>query len=123
MKKRRRLQRQSLWVKEQVTIDDFAKLDFRVCKVLKAEGVRKSHSCLKLTLFDGIGERVIMSSIKEEYTPEMLVGRKIIVIANLKPNRICNVNSQGMLLAASNHACGCKIIFVDDSVPEGTAIH
>ena len=110
-------------IKEQVTIDDFAKMDFRVCKILKAEGVRKSHSCLKLTLFDGIGERVIMSSIKEEYTPEMLVGRKIIVIANLKPNRICNVNSNGMLLAATNNACGCKIIFVDDSVPEGTAIH
>ena len=110
-------------VKEQVNIEDFAKLDFRVCKILKAEGVRKSHSCLKLTLFDGIGERIIMSSIKEEYTPEMLVGRKIIVIANLKPNRICNVNSQGMLLAATNNACGCKIIFVDDSVPEGTAIH
>ena len=110
-------------VKDQVTIDDFAKLDFRVCKILKAESVRKSHSCLKLTLFDGIGERVIMSSIKEEYTPEMLVGRKIIVFANLKPNRICNVNSQGMLLAATNNACGCKIIFVDDSVPEGTAIH
>ena len=58
-----------------------------------------------------------------EYTPEQLIGRKIIVIANLKPNRICNVNSQGMLLAATNNACGCKIIFVDDSVPEGTAIH
>ena len=110
-------------VKDEVTIDDFAKLDFRVCKILKAEGVRKSHSCLKLTLFDGIAERVIMSSIKEEYSPEQLVGRKIIVIANLKPNRICNVNSNGMLLAATNNACGCKIIFVDDSVPEGTAIH
>ena len=110
-------------VKAQVEIDDFAKLDFRVCKVLKAESVRKSHSCLKLTLDDGIGERVIMSSIKEEYTPEQLVGRKIIVIANLKPNRICNVNSQGMLLAATNNACGCKVIFVDDSVPTGTQIH
>lgn len=110
-------------VKEQVTIEEFQKLDLRVCKVLKAEAVRKSHSCLKLTLFDGISERVIMSSIKEEYTPEMLIGRKIIVIANLKPNRICNVNSQGMLLAATNNACGCQIIFVDDSVPEGTAIH
>ncbi len=110
-------------VKEQVTIDDFDKLDLRVCKILKAEGVRKSHSCLKLTLSDGLGERVIMSSIKEAYTPEMLVGRKIIVIANLKPNRICNVPSEGMLLAATNNACGCKIIFVDDSVPEGTAIH
>ena len=110
-------------IKEQVTIEDFDRLDLRVCKILKAEGVRKSHSCLKLTLFDGIGERVIMSSIKEEYTPEQLVGRKIIVIANLKPNRICNINSQGMLLAATNNACGCQIIFVDDSVPEGTAIH
>ncbi|MBQ9773725.1 MAG: lysine--tRNA ligase [Clostridia bacterium] len=110
-------------IKEQVTIDDFAKMDFRVCKILKAEGVRKSHSCLKLTLFDGLGERVIMSSIKEEYSPEALIGKKIIVIANLKPNRICNVPSEGMLLAATNNACGCKIIFVDDSVPEGTAIH
>ena len=110
-------------IKEQVVIEDFQKLDLRVCKILKAESVRKSHSCLKLTLFDGLSERVIMSSIKEEYSPEQLVGKKIIVIANLKPNRICNVNSQGMLLAATNNACGCKVIFVDDSVPEGTAIH
>mgnify|MGYP000309084222 CR=1 FL=1 len=110
-------------VKPQVTVDDFAKLDFRVCRVLKAESVRKSNACLKLTLFDGIGERVIMSSIKAEYTPEMLVGKKIIVIANLKPSRICNVNSQGMLLAATNNACGCKLLFVDDAVPEGTPIH
>lgn len=110
-------------VKEQVEIDDFAKLDLRVCRVLKAESVRKSHSCLKLTLDDGIGERVIMSSIKEEYTPEQLIGRNIIVIANLKPNRICNVNSQGMLLAATNRACGCQVIFADDSVPAGTQIH
>jgi len=110
-------------IKEQVVIEDFQKLDMRVCKILKAESVRKSHSCLKLTLFDGIGERVIMSSIKEEYMPEQLVGRKIIVLANLKPNRICNVNSNGMLLAATNNACGCQVIFVDDCVPEGTAIH
>ena len=110
-------------VKAEITIDEFDLPDLRVCKILKAEAVRKSHSCLKLTLFDGLGERVIMSSIKEFYSPEDLVGKKIIVVANLKPNRICNVNSQGMLLAATNNACGCKVIFVDDSVPEGTAIH
>ena len=110
-------------VKEEITIDDFGRMDLRVCKIVKAEGVRKSHSCLKLTLFDGLGERVIMSSIKDSYSPEELVGKKIIVLANLKPNRICNVPSQGMLLAASNNACGCKVIFVDDSVPEGTQIH
>ena len=110
-------------VKDQVVLDDFDCIDLRVCKIVKAEPVRKSHSCLKLTLADGLGERVIMSSIKEEYAPESLVGKKIIVIANLKPNRICNVNSQGMLLAATNNACGCKVIFVDDAVPEGTQIH
>ena len=110
-------------VKEQIVLDDFDRVDLRVCKIVKAETVRKSHSCLKLTLSDGLGERVIMSSIKEFYAPEALVGRKIIVVANLKPNRICNINSQGMLLAATNTACGCKLIFVDDAVPEGTRVH
>ena len=64
-----------------------------------------------------------MSSIKHDYKPEELVGKKIIVIANLTPTRITGVNSNGMLLAASNNACGCKVIFVDDMVPEGTQIH
>ena len=108
---------------EYATIDDFGKLDLRVCKIVKCQEIRKSHSCYKLTLFDGIGERVIVSSIKHDYKAEELVGKKIIVIANLTPTRITGVNSNGMLLAASNNACGCKVIFVDDSVPEGTAIH
>jgi lysyl-tRNA synthetase class 1 len=108
---------------EKVTMDDFAKLDLRVCKIVKCQEIRKSHSCYKLTLNDGIGERVIVSSIKHDYKPEELVGKKIIVIANLEPARITGVTSNGMLLAASNNACGCKVIFVDDMVPEGTAIH
>ncbi len=108
---------------EMVSIDDFGKLDLRVCKIVKCQEIRKSHSCYKLTLNDGIGERVIVSSIKHDYTPDELVGKKIIVIANLQPTRITGVNSNGMLLAASNNACGCKVIFVDDSVPEGTQIH
>ncbi len=110
-------------VKEQITIDDFDKIDLRVCKVLKCEEVPKSHSCLKLTLDDGLGGRVIMSSIKAEYKPEELVGRKIIVVANLKPAKLAGVVSEGMLIAASAEECGCKVIFVDDSVPVGTAIH
>ena len=108
---------------EKVRLDDFAKLDLRVCKILKCQEIRKSHSCYKLTLSDGISERVIVSSIKHDYTPDELVGKKIIVIANLEPARITGVTSNGMLLAASNNACGCKVIFVDDMVPEGTQIH
>ena len=74
-------------------------------------------------LDDGIGQRTIVSSIKSEYTPEEMIGKKIIVLANLKPARFAGVTSEGMLLAATNNACGCKVIFVDDSVPVGTCIH
>ncbi|MBE6531524.1 MAG: lysine--tRNA ligase [Ruminococcaceae bacterium] len=109
-------------IKEEIDIDLFSKLDLRVCKIEKATEIRKSHSCLKLTLNDGIGQRVIVSSIKGEYKPEELVGRKIIVIANLKPARFAGVTSNGMLLAGTNNACGCKVIFVDDMIPEGTQI-
>lgn len=110
-------------VKEQIEMDAFDRIDMRVCKVVKCSEIRKSHSCLKLVLDDGIGQRTIVSSIKSEYTPEEMVGKKIIVLANLKPARFAGVTSEGMLLAATNNACGCKVIFVDDSVPVGTCIH
>lgn len=110
-------------IKEQIEIDTFDKVDMRVCKILKAEEIKKSHSCLKLTLDDGLEGRVIVSSIKNDYKPEELVGKKIIVIANLKPAKFSGVQSNGMLIAASAEECGCKVIFVDDSVPTGTAIH
>ena len=109
-------------VKDEIDIDEFCKVDMRVAKILKCQEIRKSANCYKLTLFDGEKERVIVSSIKHDYTPEELVGKKIIVIANLKPARITGVTSEGMLLAATNNACGVKVVFVDDIVPEGTCI-
>ena len=109
-------------VKAEIDVDEFLKTDLRVCKIIKCQEIRKSHSCYKLTLDDGIGERVIVSSIKNEYKADELVGKKIIVIANLKPARITGVTSNGMLLAATNSACGCKLIFVDDTVPCGTVV-
>ncbi len=108
---------------DMVTMDDFGKLDIRVCKIVKVQEIRKSHSCYKLTLSDGIGERVIVSSIKHDYTADELLGKKIIVLANLTPTRITGVTSNGMLLAATNNACGCQVIFVDERVPEGTRLH
>jgi lysyl-tRNA synthetase class 1 len=109
-------------VKDTVELDAFSAVDLRVCKILKCQEIRKSHSCYKLTLDDGVGERVIVSSIKNDYKPEELIGKKIIVIANLKPTRITGVTSNGMLLAATNGACGCKVVFVDDAVPTGTMV-
>ncbi|MDE6274921.1 MAG: lysine--tRNA ligase [Clostridia bacterium] len=109
-------------IKPEIELADFEKVDMRVCRILKCQEIRKSHNCYKLTLFDGLKERVIVSSIKHYYAPEQLVGKKILVIANLKPVRITGVTSEGMLVAATNNACGCQVIFVDDIVPEGTMI-
>ena len=97
-------------------------MDFRVCKVIDCVPVKKANRLLKLTLDDGMGGRQIVSSIREEYEPEQLIGKKIIVVANLKPAKFGGEKSMGMLLAASHDDCGCKVIFVDDSVPCGTAI-
>ena len=109
-------------VKPEIDIDYFSGLDLRVCKIVKCAEIRKSANCLKLTLDDGIGQRVIVSSIKHDYTPEELVGRKIIVVANLRPARFAGTTSEGMLLAATNGACGCQVVFVDDVVPVGTMV-
>lgn len=109
-------------IKEEIDLDEFNKIDLRVCKIVKCQEIRKAHSNYKLTLNDGLKERVIVSSIKGDYKPEELVGKKIIVVANLKPARLTGVQSEGMLLAATNNACGCQVIFVDDIVPEGTRI-
>ena len=110
-------------VKEEIELDTFQQIDLRVCQIVKAQEIRKSHSNLRLTLDDGSGEtRTIVSSIKNEYSPDELVGKKIIVVANLKPVRLTGVTSQGMLLAATNNACGCQVIFVDDKVPCGTMV-
>ncbi|MCI8892340.1 MAG: lysine--tRNA ligase [Eubacterium sp.] len=109
-------------LKEQISLDLFQKMDLRVCEIIKCQEIRKSNRCYKITLNDGLGERVIVSSIKDEYEPEELIGRKIVVIVNLEPTRISGVTSHGMLLAATNSICGCELLFVDECVPNGTAI-
>ena len=109
-------------VKDEITMEDFARVDLRVCRIVKAAEIRKSANCLRLTLWDGARERTIVSSIRHDYSCEELVGKKIIVVANLKPARFSGVTSEGMLLAGTNNACGCVVIFVDDRIPEGTAI-
>lgn len=105
-----------------VGYDVFESLDLRVCKIEKCQEIRKSHDCYKLTLNDGKGKRVIASSIKKYYSPKQLEGKKIVVMVNLEPKSICGIKSEGMLLAATNNACGCQLVFMDDIVPEGTRI-
>ncbi len=104
-----------------IGIDDFCKVELRVAQVKECEKVKKSKKLLKLTLLDGEGERTVASGIAEHYTPEEMVGKKVILVANLKPVTLCKVESHGMILAASS-GDDVKVVFVDDSVEVGSRI-
>lgn len=86
----------------QITIDDFAKLDLRVAKVLEAEKVEGSEKLIRLLVEMGSEKRQVVSGIAKYYTAESLVGKYVILVANLKPVKLKGIESQGMILAASN---------------------
>ncbi len=89
-------------VMSMITIDDFKKVELRVGKVLAAERVEGSDKLIKLQVDLGEEKRQIVAGIGLGYTPDILVGRQIIVVANLEPRMLMGLESQGMLLAASN---------------------
>ena len=91
-------------IKEEITYDDFAKVDFRLAKVKACEEVKKSKKLLKLTLDVGGEERTVVSGIKKWYAPADLVGKTVVLVANLKPATLCGVESRGMVLAVSDPA-------------------
>lgn len=106
----------------EIDIADFQKLDFRVAEVKQAEKVEGTDKLLKLQIDVGGEPRQIVAGIAQHYKPEELVGKKIIVVANLKPATIRGVESRGMLLAASN-AEGLSIVTLDrPQIPSGAKV-
>lgn len=104
-----------------IGIDDFAKVELKAANIVNCEPVKKSKKLLKLTLNDGTGERTVASGISQYYKPDELIGRNVIIVANLKPAKLCGVESQGMILAADCPNGDVKVIFVDD-IPAGSKI-
>ena len=105
-----------------IGIDDFAKVDLRVARVTAAEKVPKSRKLLKLTL-DVAGEsRTVVSGISQWYAPADLTGKKVVLVANLKPAKLCGVESNGMILAADLEGDVAHVLFVEDSVPSGAKV-
>ncbi len=98
----------------EISIDDFAKVELRVAEIKACEPIKRAKKLLKLTLDDGEGERTVASGIAPWYSPEDLTGHKVIIVANLKPAKLCGVESQGMILAADNAEDDVKVLFVDD---------
>ena len=109
-----------------VTIDEFARCDMRVCKVLTCEAVKKSEKLLKFTLDDGSGKpRQILSGIHKFYEPEQLVGKTVVAILNLPPRKMMGQESNGMLLSAVKEVDGKEelhLMILDDSVPAGAQL-
>ncbi len=109
--------------KGQIEPEDFAKCDIRVCKILSAKPMRKTNKLMKITLHDGAGERVIVSSIADQYEPEQLIGKKIVVLINLKPHKFGNEYSNGMLLASGNSDGTCRVLFAAEDAEIGSLVH
>lgn len=106
----------------QIAIDDFAKVELRVAKITQCEPVKRAKKLLKLHVDDGTAEgRQIVSGIAPWYTPDDLIGKSVIIVANLKPAKLCGEVSNGMLLAGDVDENDVKVVFVD-SIPAGTKL-
>ncbi len=104
-----------------IGIEDFAKVKLIVASITACEAIKKSKKLLKLTLNDGSGERTVVSGISQYYKPEDLIGKNVILVSNLKPAKLCGVESNGMILAAECNKDDVKVIFVDN-IPAGSTI-
>ena len=106
-----------------ITIDDFFKADLRVAEIVAAEKVEKSKKLMKMKVRIGEEERTIVAGIATAYAPEQLVGRKVVVVANLLPAKLMGIESNGMVLAASLPGTGePSLLAIDPSVPSGTKV-
>ena len=107
---------------EEITIDDFMKVKLRVARIVEAEPLADSDKLMKLQVVIGEEKRQIIAGIRKSYTPEDLIGRQIVVVANLKPARLRGAESQGMLLAATDTDGSAILLMPDREAPEGASV-
>jgi len=105
-----------------ISIDDFMKVDLRVAKVLEAEAIPKSKKLVKLKVDTGSDQRTIVAGIAEAYQPEQLVGRTVVIVANLQPAKLMGVESNGMVLAASPDGGKPTLVGFDEALAPGTRV-
>lgn len=106
----------------QIGIDEFSKVDLRVAKVLDCEKVPKADKLLLLQVKIGEETRQIVSGIAKWYTPQDMVGKNVVVVANLKPAKLRGIESCGMILAADNGPDDVRVIFVEDDIASGSKV-
>ncbi len=107
---------------QEAGIEDFRKISLRVARVVAAEKVPKSEKLLKIRVSLGSEERQVIAGIAKHYEPETLVGKKVIIVANLRPAKLMGLESRGMILAASDDAGNLSILTLDGDLPEGSVV-
>ena len=107
---------------ELISYDDFMKTKLKVAEVLSAEKIEKSKKLMKLRVMLDDGERQLVAGIAEHYNPEDLVGKKVVVVANLQPAKLMGEESRGMILAVDKEPGGLQVLIVDNSVKNGTRV-
>ncbi len=107
---------------ELININDFAKIDLRIAEILEAEKVEGTDKLVKLVVSLGQEKRTLVAGIAQYYRPEELINRKIAVIKNLEPRKMRGIESQGMLLAASNDKGDLTLLTVDKDIESGAKI-
>jgi methionyl-tRNA synthetase len=108
--------------KPEVSFDEFSKMDIRIGKILKAERVEKSKKLLRLQVDTGIDTRTVMSGIAEHFTPEEIIGKQVTILVNLAPRKIMGVESQGMILMASDKDGSLKMLSPGSETSPGSVI-
>ena len=108
--------------KPMIDIEDFEKVQLKVAKVLACEKVEKSNKLLKLTLKLGDETRTVVSGIAKHYTPEDLIGKKLVIVANLKPAKLCGIESQGMIVCAENTEGKIAFLSPEKDIEDGSDI-
>ena len=105
----------------EIGIEDFGKVELRACEIIACEPVPKAKKLLKLQVDLGFEKRQVVSGIAKFYKPEDLIGKKVVLVCNLKPAKLCGVDSYGMILASGEE--DVKVVFLDSSVKNGDRIH
>jgi methionyl-tRNA synthetase len=107
--------------KDIIEYDDFAKLEMRIAKVLHAEKIKKSKKLLKVSVEIGGEKRTVVAGIAEHYEPENIIGKKVVILVNLLPRKVMGIESQGMILAASDGEI-LSIVTPEKDVPTGSVV-
>lgn len=105
-----------------ITFEQFQEIDLRVVKILTAERIEGSEKLLRLLVQNGEEDRIIVAGIGKSYDPEFLIGKEIVIIANLQPRTLMGIESNGMLLAASDANGKPAILSPEHDVPSGTQL-